>query len=145
MIKKYLKKIFKNIVHGIFFKIYGPITTYIEPNQDNRIKVKSIKLDKNLNYNIYRIIDGRLYTDRVQDTATILENKIVKGPSFQLRKGSGNFISNSKITDNIVFKIGTPRKIRDLNGSVVSLLTGGAGNNNYWHWLFDVLPYFLIL
>jgi len=23
---------------------------------------------------------------------------------------------------------------------VLSLLTGGGGNNNYWHWLFDVLP-----
>ena len=23
---------------------------------------------------------------------------------------------------------------------MASLLTGGAGNNNYWHWLFDVLP-----
>ena len=22
------------------------------------------------------------------------------------------------------------------------MLTGGAGNNNYWHWLFDVLPRF---
>ena len=20
------------------------------------------------------------------------------------------------------------------------MLTGGAGNTNYWHWLFDVLP-----
>jgi capsular polysaccharide biosynthesis protein len=32
--------------------------------------------------------------------------------------------------------------LRNLNGSVLSLLTGGAGNNNYWHWLFDVLPRF---
>jgi capsular polysaccharide biosynthesis protein len=23
---------------------------------------------------------------------------------------------------------------------VLSILTGGGGNNNYWHWLFDVLP-----
>ena len=22
----------------------------------------------------------------------------------------------------------------------MSLLTGGGGNSNYWHWLFDVLP-----
>ena len=34
------------------------------------------------------------------------------------------------------------RILRNLNGSVLSLLTGGAGNNNYWHWLFDVLPRF---
>jgi capsular polysaccharide biosynthesis protein len=39
-----------------------------------------------------------------------------------------------------VLKIGTPRRLRNLNGAVLSLLTGGAGNANYWHWLFDVLP-----
>ena len=47
---------------------------------------------------------------------------------------------NSKIENNLVFKKGTPRKLRNLHGSVLSLLTGGGGNNNYWHWLFDVLP-----
>ena len=44
--------------------------------------------------------------------------------------------------NNIVFKKGTPRKLRNIKGRVLSLLTGGAGNNNYWHWLFDVLPRF---
>ena len=32
------------------------------------------------------------------------------------------------------------RRLRKLNGIVLSLLTGGAGNENYWHWLYDVLP-----
>ena len=35
---------------------------------------------------------------------------------------------------------GTPRKLKEIKGTVLSLLTGGAGNNNYWHWLYDVLP-----
>ena len=26
----------------------------------------------------------------------------------------------------------------------MSLLTGGAGNDNYFHWIFDVLPRFKI-
>tara|TARA_X000000368_G_C22842772_1_gene628456 strand:- start:51 stop:839 length:789 start_codon:yes stop_codon:yes gene_type:complete len=30
--------------------------------------------------------------------------------------------------------------MRQLNGTVLSLLTGGGGNNNYFHWIFDVLP-----
>ena len=51
-------------------------------------------------------------------------------------------IYNSKINDNIVFKKGTPRILKNLNGTVLSLLTGGGGNSNYWHWLFDVLPRF---
>ena len=32
-----------------------------------------------------------------------------------------------------------------MGGTVFSLLTGGAGNANYWHWLFDVLPRLKIL
>ena len=27
-----------------------------------------------------------------------------------------------------------------IKGRVLSLLTGGGGNENYWHWIFDVLP-----
>ena len=162
MIKKYLQKIFKKISYGVFFKIYGRIENSIENNKDNRIKVKLINIDKEQNYRVYKISNGRLYTDRVHDTAAILDNKIIEGPSFQFRQVTNpldNFemrnninygrypnipkiIINSKIRDNIVFSKGTPRKLRNLNGSVLSLLTGGGGNNNYWHWLFDVLPRF---
>ena len=142
MIKEYLKKIYKNITYGFFFKIYGTIENSIKSSKDNRIKVKTINIEKQLGYNVYIIPSSRLYTDRIQDTAVILDNKIIEGPSFQLRKGSGAQIFNSNIKDNIVFTKGTPRKLRNLNGTVLSLLTGGAGNHNYWHWLFDVLPRF---
>ena len=42
--------------------------------------------------------------------------------------------------ENFVLKNGTPRILKKLNGSVLSLLTGGAGNKNYHHWMYDVLP-----
>ncbi len=142
MIKKYLKKIFKKITYSLFFKVYGTIENSIKASDDNRIKVENINIEKKLNYNIYTISNGRLYTDRIQNTAALLDNKIIEGPSFQLKKGLGNHIYNSNIKDNIVFTKGTPRKLRNLNGIVLSLLTGGAGNQNYWHWLFDVLPRF---
>ena len=162
MIKKYLQKIFKKISYGVFFKIYGSIEDSIENNKDNRIKVKLINIDKELSYKVYIISNGRLYTDRIHDTAAILDNKIIEGPSFQFRQitnpkansklrneincgrypNTPNIIINSKTRNNIVFSKGTPRKLRNLNGSVLSLLTGGGGNNNYWHWLFDVLPRF---
>ena len=35
---------------------------------------------------------------------------------------------------------GTPNFLKKIDGSVFSLLCGGAGKNNYWHWIFDVLP-----
>jgi len=140
VIKKFLQKIFKIISYGVFFKIYGKVEKSIDINEDKRIKVKIINIQKDLTYKVYYISNGRLYTDRIQDTAILLDNKIVKEPSFQLRYTQNFKIYNSKITDNIVFKKGTPRKLKNLNGSILSLLTGGGGNNNYWHWLFDVLP-----
>jgi len=162
VIKKYLQKVFKKISYGVFFKIYGSIDNSIENNKDNRIKVKLINIDKELSYKVYIISNGRLYTDRIHDTAAILDNKIIEGPSFQFRQianpkvnskirneinygrypNTPNITINSKTRNNIVFSKGTPRKLRNLNGSVLSLLTGGGGNNNYWHWLFDVLPRF---
>ena len=139
MIKKFLQKIFKIVSYEIFLKIYGKIENSIDCSKDKRIKVKIVNIDKDLSYRIFNITNGRLYTDRIHDTAVLIDNKIIEEPSFQLRY-QGPFIYNSSIKDNIVIKKGTPRKLKKLNGSVLSLLTGGAGNKNYWHWLFDVLP-----
>jgi capsular polysaccharide biosynthesis protein len=46
----------------------------------------------------------------------------------------------AKSYDNIVLKLGTPRFIKNIPGKILSILSGGAGNYNYWHWLFDVIP-----
>ena len=142
MIKKFLQKIFKIISYNFFFIIYGKIQKPAESNINGRIKIEILKIEKNLRYKVYKITEGKLYTDRIHDTAIILDNKIIDGPSFQYRTTRSFYtkIYNSNVKDNVVFKIGTPRRLRNLNGVVLSLLTGGAGNSNYWHWLFDVLP-----
>jgi len=140
VIKKTLQKLFKTISYSLFLKIYGKIYKSINCEEDSRIVVKKINLGKNLNYKVYKVADGRLYTDRVHDTAIILDNTIINEPSFQYRQTHDLKIFNSKIENNIVFEKGTPRKLRKINGNVLSMLTGGGGNDNYWHWLFDVLP-----
>ena len=139
MIKNSLQKIFKKISYKIFIKVYGKIEKSINCDEDTRIKVEKVNINNELTYRVYRISEGRLYTDRIHDTAVLIDNKIIEEPSFQLRY-KGPFIHNSKIKNNIVFTKGTPRRLKKLNGSVLSLLTGGGGNKNYWHWLFDVLP-----
>ena len=90
---------------------------------------------QNHNYQIFFCKKSRLYTDRIHDTAIIKNNSIIDGPSFQYRNNK-----NDKCENNGVFKKGTPRFKKILKGAVLSLLTGGGGNSNYWHWLFDVLP-----
>ena len=84
-IKNYLKKFYRIIIYNIFFYKYGEIKGVIYSDQDNRVKVQSLELGNKHNYKIYKITNGRLYTDRVHDTAIILDNSIVSGPSFQLR------------------------------------------------------------
>ena len=51
--------------------------------------------------------NGRLYTDRINDTA-IIYKKIIDGPSFQFRDLKSKVI-NGPVKSNIVFKKGTPR------------------------------------
>ena len=137
--KKLLAKI-KSIGYFISTLFYGKINGVIDPNNHKFIEILKKDIDKKLSYNIYKIKNCRIYTDTVNDTAYILNNKIINKASFQFRSNELNHIKNSNVLNNIVFQKGTPRLKKNLKGMVFSLLTGGAGNSNYWHWLFDVLP-----
>ena len=138
-IKKKFGQVFKILFYKIFSLIYGKIKGKINFKDDSRIKVEIVEKENNLKYKIYRITNGRFYTDRIHDAAVILDNFIVDGPSYQLRT-----INNADVEKNIVFQKGTPRIKKKINGKVLSLLTGGGGNTNYFHWMFDVLPRFAL-
>ena len=138
-IKKKLQDLFKTFSYKIFILFYGNIKGKTNFKKDSRIKIQTVEKENNIKYRVFNIKDGRLYTDRIQDTAIILDNFIVDGPSFQLRQ-INNAKNNVEVEQNIVFRRGTPRIKKNINGKVLSLLTGGAGNNNFWHWMFDVLP-----
>ena len=131
--KKFLQSLYKSIIYSIFTLIYGKIRGVISKN-NKRFETKNIEIEKN-NYKIFICEKSRLYTDTIHDAATIIDNKTVAGPSFQLR----NHI-NSNPLENIVFKKGTPAIKKNIKGTVLSLLIGGSGNYNYWHWLLDIIP-----
>ncbi len=134
-INKDIQKIFKNFFYFIFSVFHGKIRGIILAKNDPRIEILFSDFENRIKYRVFKIKNARLYTDRIQDTAIILDNKIVDGPSHQLRP-----INNANIEKNIVFTKGTPRIKKKITGTVLSLLTGGAGNDNYFHWIFDVLP-----
>tara|TARA_Y100000992_G_C21223831_1_gene471873 strand:- start:65 stop:1159 length:1095 start_codon:yes stop_codon:yes gene_type:complete len=138
MIRKLFQNIYKKIIYSIFKIFHGNIKGVIKLESENEI-VKVSK-DKKINYSIYFCNKSRLYTDTIHDTAFIRENFLIDGPSFQFRN---NKIAKSD--NNIVLKKGTPRLKKIIKGKVFSLLTGGGGNTNYYHWLFDVLPRLEIL
>tara|TARA_B100000674_G_C37947614_1_gene965706 strand:+ start:76 stop:1185 length:1110 start_codon:yes stop_codon:yes gene_type:complete len=137
--KKFFQNIFKTISYGLFKILYKKIEKVADQKNNKHIQVSYLKKNTNFEYKIYTIKEGRLYTDRINDTAVIAKNEIVEKASFQLRVENSK-VFNADIKKNIVFFKGTPRLQKKINGSVLSLLTGGGGNNNYWHWLFDVLP-----
>jgi len=141
-LKKLTQFYFKRFFQLFFIILYGKIDGVIKANSSEKISIKKIKLS-NVNYNVYQIKGGRLYTDRINDTAIILDNKIIEGPSYQLRSNPEDATSprnNSQTKFNIVFSKGTPRIKKSYDKSILSLLSGGGANKNYFHWLFDVLP-----
>jgi hypothetical protein len=137
--KKSFQNFFKFISYSLFKILYGNVEGVIDPNNNDEIEIKFVKKNGEINYNVYKVKNGRLYTDRINDTAIIKNNKIIKGPSFQFRIDNSRVI-NGDVKENIIFTKGTARLQKKIKGKVLSLLTGGAGNDNYWHWLFDVLP-----
>lgn len=134
------RKIIKNIRFYIFSKVYKKLSRAISVKKNKMITVKKIIFSKKYLYNFYIIPKGRLYSDTVHDTAYILGNEVIIEPSFQYRYKKNFKIINAEIYDNIALKKGTPKIIKRLNGNIFSLLCGGAAKNNYWHWIFDVLP-----
>ena len=132
--KKNLQKYFKSVAHKIFKIIYGNIEGKITHLDHDDISLAKVKVG-NVFYEIFNCIKCSYYTDRIHDSAVIKNNKIVEGPSFQLRENT-----NAGCLENSVIKIGTPRIRKKIKGTVITFLTGGGGNTNYWHWMFDVLP-----
>lgn len=132
--KKQLVSISKKIIQNIFKFFYGNINSVLQPNNEKDLKIKQTIIE-GTNYKVFFCKNSRLYTDTIHDTAIIKNNSIVEGPSFQYRNNK-----NASCVFNSVFNKGTPRFKKRIRGQVFSLLTGGGGNSNYWHWLFDVLP-----
>ena len=133
LIKIFFKKTYKKIVEYFFVAFYGRIYLFDGHNK-NFLNKKEIVINK-VTYSVFKIIHGRLYTDQVCNVAYINNKNIVSGPSIQFKD---NILSD--VSNNVVLKSGTKRFVKKIKGKVLSILTGGGGNNNYWHWLFDVLP-----
>lgn len=139
-------KILKKIKETFFYFIYGKIEkiNYSEKIRE-KVLIKKVFFSKNLIYDLLIIKKARLFTSSVHDTAVIVDNKILKEGSFQYRHNKFNRIINGKVSQNLVLKRGTPAFVKTINQNLFSILRGGAAKNNYFHWLFDVLPCFEIL
>ncbi len=135
-LRKKLQLIYKFLIVQIFKLIYGRIVLP-KKNQES-VKFKEIsKADHK--YKFVEIINGRIFTDYVENVAIISENQIINHVSYQQVKGEFK-----EPSFNVVIKKGTPKLKKKINGKVFSLVQGASGNN-YFHWMFDILPRLIIL
>lgn len=90
---------------------------------------------------VVNIPNGRLYADRFNTVAIVTpDNMLLQDVSLELR-------SKQQITPYLshIFKIKYFTQPQRFNGGVFNFLTGGGGLDNYFHWLFDVLPRYSLL
>ena len=120
-----------------FLLLYGKIR--VKRLSIKKFLIKRLKINESKFINLYRISNGRIYTDRSTNVAYIKDNNLIPKISYQQNKHSiGSLKHNS-----VLYK-GTPAFKRIINGKVLSLVQGASGSN-YFHWLFDLLPKIEIL
>ena len=137
--KKKIQNLIKNFIRYIYKLIYGKIRFKKNDYHDSDINRVIIKIDKTIN-TIFKITNGRIYTDYVQHLAVIHKNTLINKACYQLKESS---LISAK--NNFVVLNGTPRIKKKINGNVLSLVNGASGNDNYFHWLFDILPRLIML
>ncbi len=137
MIKKKIKLYYKNFVSKTFEKIHGKVL--LKKNTHNLLKVFHVndlffKSYENKKYNIYKVKNGRIFTDNHENVAVIKNNILIPKLSFQQVNGK---LENAKY--NSVIRNGTPSLLKKYPGTVLNLAQGGSGNN-YFHFFFDIIP-----
>ncbi len=132
-----MAKMIKTIIRGLFKLIYGRV------NFDNNINYSTSvsEIDKYKNetksdqkYFLYISDNCRIYTDLNENVAVIKDGIILNGHSYQQVNGK-----LESIQQNSVLKNGTPYLKKKINGNIFNLLQGSSGEN-YFHFMFDVLP-----
>ena len=139
-IRNFFKNIYKYCIRLLFKVLYGRISYNSQNVPDPGVIIKEIEnknlIDsKNNNYHIYSVMDGKIYTDFVENVAIINKQKIVNEASFQQIDGK---LKTSEF-NSVIYK-GTPSFQKKINGNILSLTQGASGHKNYFHWLFDILP-----
>tara|TARA_B100001057_G_scaffold496767_1_gene599074 strand:+ start:594 stop:1721 length:1128 start_codon:yes stop_codon:yes gene_type:complete len=137
IIKKKIKFIYKKFVIFFFLKIYPKPS--IKSINDQSFHLSNIRID-NKTYQIFELQKGRVFTNKNDIVAYISKKNILTKASLQFKKYDTINSFNQKIKKNDTLINGTPKFKKKVNGSVLSLLSGGASRDNFTHWFTDVLP-----
>ena len=139
-IKKFLQNIFKKFFQFLFKIVYGKVI-YSNHNLENKnivinqLNSSTLRKFNNEAYSVYSISEGRVYNDTVENVAIINQNQIIDKISYQQQSGK---LSETKTS--IILQKGTPKIKKKIKSNLLILSQGASGNDNYFHWLFDILP-----
>lgn len=119
--------------------VYPNLTTRLEISEqlyqacsDYWKPMRSVTTD----YVVAEVPNGRVYTDNESSVAIMTrQNRVVENVSLSLAGGKVVPALQNNIFNQSYFQAPTR-----FQGTVYSLLTGGAGLNNIGHWFMDVLP-----
>lgn len=133
-----MKLLYRALIIKIFELIYGKINYLKQKLTKEELKINYLNF-YNRKFKLYNLIQGRIFTDCNTNVAYISKGNLLANFSYQQNKGKIGYIKY-----NSVLKSGTPKIKKKISGKVFSLVQGASGNN-YWHWLFDLLPKIEIL
>lgn len=119
----------------VLSRIYAPRGVLSEHGNEVARMVRVMAGDRA--YVVAAVKGGRIYTDRLTNIAVIAKRHLVPLVSWQYHKGNPLPDSENLALTNQLFIDRPPRHV---NATVISLLTGGGGNHNYYHWLCDCVP-----
>ena len=104
MKKSFISRLYKKIISHIFFIVYGKIfnSKYYSKNviikKINKIENTNVK---KFNYKIFKIKDGRIFTNYVESLAVIQKKSLIKEVSFQQINGKLYKSNNDKYYINV--------------------------------------------
>ena len=81
---KKLQLLFKKFGYKLFKLFYTEVNKLENENNSNS-KITLSKIDDEYNYKVFTINNARVYTDTINDFAVIQNNKVLIGPSYQIR------------------------------------------------------------
>ena len=132
-INKQLQFLFKKFFQVIFFLLYGRVV-YKKDKKNSKI-LKEVKID-NKKYYVAEVKKGRIYTDYLEHVS-IIDNKNILVNNVSHQQIDGAMFSSKS---NSALIKGTPRLKKKIKGSVLCMTQGISSANNYFHWMFDILP-----
>jgi capsular polysaccharide biosynthesis protein len=117
--------------------IYAP-RNVLSGGHDEDVKVHEVRIDDNP-YQLVNVRNGRIFTDRSGNISVISRRSLVPSVSWQYNPDGSEALPDLE-NHLLKQKLLLDRLPWRIQGTVVSLLTGGGANNNYYHWLYDSLP-----